>query len=235
MKTIDEKLQSLKNVIKYAPYNYLRKFCECFTRDRYVKLYRSLDLSQTSIISSDCVGGIIYHDAGCEFQSPTINMRFEASDMVKLCSNLRYYMQLDPVPYKDSNGVSYPVLELGDIKLWCVHYHTYEEAIIAWQRRKKRINYKNIVMLFSEKDNFSEDLIDKIDKIPGKKVLFAAKSRPYEWNCYIPEFEKNGMVMDLTRYASFWGIKWYEKHFNMVGWLNGKKIDACINANRLAL
>ena len=44
-----------------------------------------------TIISSNCNGGIIYHDLGLPFNSPTINLSMDTDDFIKLVSNLKYY------------------------------------------------------------------------------------------------------------------------------------------------
>ena len=48
-----------------------------------------------TIISANCVGGVIYHDLGLKFNSPTVNLYFNASDYVKFVSNLTYYLQCE--------------------------------------------------------------------------------------------------------------------------------------------
>ena len=36
-----------------------------------------------TIISHNCVGGVIYHDLGLKFNTPTINLFFMAKDFIK--------------------------------------------------------------------------------------------------------------------------------------------------------
>ena len=53
-------------------------------RGRIDKKNRSLLKNRDiTIISANCVGGVIYHDLGLAFNSPTINLFFSASDYVK--------------------------------------------------------------------------------------------------------------------------------------------------------
>ena len=44
-----------------------------------------------SLISSNCIGGILYHDVGEQFRTPTINLIIP--QFVTFAENLRYYLQ----------------------------------------------------------------------------------------------------------------------------------------------
>lgn len=57
-----------------------------------LKLYmRSrLQISNVRLIASNCVGGVLLHDLGLQFQTPTINMT--VSPFGRFCSNLDYYI-----------------------------------------------------------------------------------------------------------------------------------------------
>lgn len=45
-----------------------------------------------SIICSNCVGGVIYHELNLPFLSPTINLFIKPSDYIKFVSNLNFYL-----------------------------------------------------------------------------------------------------------------------------------------------
>lgn len=77
-----------------------------------------------TIISANCVGGVIYHDLGLKFNSPTVNLYFNASDYVKFVSNLTYYLQCE-LKEIDSE-FDYPCALCGDIVLHMVHYQNFE-------------------------------------------------------------------------------------------------------------
>ena len=44
-----------------------------------------------SLISANCTGGIISHDLGLQFLSPTVNLFMNGKDFVKFCSDLKHY------------------------------------------------------------------------------------------------------------------------------------------------
>lgn len=213
-------------------YNVKRKFLDnSIRRKRVLNMRKQIENTNFSIISSDCIGGLIYHDLGMEFMSPTINMAIPAHSFVKLCSNLKHYMDIDPVIVKSTE--SYPVMKIDDVIINGIHYHSFEELRGKWNERKKRINYENVFMIFTTKDGFDETLLELIDKIPGNKVLFSNKPYKYDWCCYLPEFANEDKVGDLTRYVGLLGYKFYDYHFDMIEWLNGKPVSSCIKKKRL--
>ncbi len=137
---------------------------------------RKIDVSDISIISMNCIGGIIYHDCGQRFLSPTINLFFEPSDFIKFVNNLDYY--LDVVP-EVSMGEEYPIGFLKDIKIYFMHYDTPEEALEKWEERKKRINRDKIFVIMVERDGFTKEDFENFKKIEYPKILFA-KTKEYK-------------------------------------------------------
>ena len=58
---------------------------------RYRKIFQNKDIS---IISMNCTGGILYHDLGLQFRSPTVNLFMRAEDFIKFCENLEFYLSI---------------------------------------------------------------------------------------------------------------------------------------------
>ena len=46
-----------------------------------------------SIISNTCIGGVICHDLGLPFLSPTINLYIRPCDFVKFCADIQCYLE----------------------------------------------------------------------------------------------------------------------------------------------
>lgn len=44
-----------------------------------------------SLISANCIGGVISHELGLQFLSPTVNLFMSGKDFVKFCSDLKHY------------------------------------------------------------------------------------------------------------------------------------------------
>ena len=72
--------------------NKFKAFCR-----RIVK--HKLDLSNSVILSNNCIAGFLYHDYSQRFLSPTINLQIEAVDFIKMCNDLRTYMKEPLIEY----------------------------------------------------------------------------------------------------------------------------------------
>lgn len=124
---------------------------ENFSFNKYVTLKKS----RPSIISNNCWGGLTYHHLRLPFWSPFINMYLEDEDFIQLIYNLREYMQEEPSyhaqGYNSDEEFSFPIFNLGDIRLYMNHYHDADEAKAIWQKRVERINWDNLfVMMYTE-------------------------------------------------------------------------------------
>ncbi|MDE6240894.1 MAG: DUF1919 domain-containing protein [Anaeroplasmataceae bacterium] len=176
--------------------------------------------SAYSIISCNCIGGLIYHDYHQQFLSPTINLFIESPDFIKLCKNLHEYMNYELNEYESKTN--YPIGILKDIKIHFLHYKTFDEAKEKWNIRKTRINWDNIFIIMSDRDKFSPDLVDDFLKLPYKKVLFSHIDYNNEEIVYVSKDKRKSEVDDLTKYFNFKGTKTYEQYFDFDKWLTGK-------------
>ena len=99
-----------------------------------------------SLISNNCIGGIISHDLDLQFRSPTVNLFFQDEDFILFCQHLRYYLSL-PVEKVDSE-MDYPVGALkgdyGTIRLYFMHYDSFDKAREKWKERASRVDYDNL-------------------------------------------------------------------------------------------
>ena len=76
------------------------------------RLVRRLTNLATSILSLDCVGGVMAHDLRLRFNSPTVNLFFEScGDFIDYVADLRYYSQAElcECPYAYEGARRYPV------------------------------------------------------------------------------------------------------------------------------
>lgn len=113
--------------------------------------YIKLKNSHLTIFSPMCWGGLCYHRLGLEFLSPMINMAEEVDDFNKLMLNLDTYMsypvEFVKAEYEPSLKREYPIGLLNDIPLYLNHYESFEQAVNCWERRKKKINKNNILIV----------------------------------------------------------------------------------------
>lgn len=161
--------------------------------------YISIKESRPTILSCNCWAGFCYHRLGLEFLSPTINMYFAGHDFNKFVADLDYYLSL-PVQFAESAydknlKRDYPVCRLGGeegIKLYCNHYIDFDHAKECWEKRKRRINYDNILVV-----SYTESLEEAVEfeKLPyPKKIIFTSFESDLESSIYL---ERD------TRWATF--------------------------------
>lgn len=156
---------------------------------------KKVNLNDISIISMNCIGGIVYHDCQQEFLSPTINLFFLPSDFIKFVNNLEYYLSLTP---NITMGAEYPIGELDDIKVYFMHYSSCKEALEKWEKRKKRINFEKIFIIMVERDGFSKEDFENFKKIKYPKILFT-KSKEYmcDSSFYMKKYKKMTQLPDI--------------------------------------
>lgn len=82
---------------------------------------KNCDIPEISILSVNCIGGVLYHDYGMRFLSPTVNLSFSAEDYIKFMENLDYYLSQSLVPISNEK-YHYPLMKLDDITIEFVHY-----------------------------------------------------------------------------------------------------------------
>ena len=160
------------------------KIIEENSLDSFRKRNKNRDFT---LIARDCVGGVLYHQLGLKFLSPTINLFFSPEDFNYFCLNLKEYISGELVEFKDS-GVTYPVgllhpvkgSKLKPIRVDFMHFETFEAAKEKWMERKLRINWDNIYVVSTfcyplETKTFSKEIVEKWNKIRYKKVVLVDK------------------------------------------------------------
>lgn len=159
------------------------------------KVKKKLDISDVSVISMNCIGGVLYHDCNQRFLSPTVNLYFLPSDFIKFVNNLEHYLSLTP---EIGMGDSYPVGKLDDIKVFFMHYTSCEEALDKWEKRKIRIDFDKIFVIMVERDGFSEQDFENFKRIKYPKLLFT-KTKEYECDSsfYMSRYSKLAQLPDI--------------------------------------
>ena len=168
------------------------------------KSRKSLQVSDFSIISQNCIGGVFYSDMNMRFLTPTINLYIPEPDFIRMVLKLNFYMASE---LEIAWGESYPIGILGgDVKIHFLHYKSCEEAMEKWNSRKKRINWKKIIILATDRDGFSESDFHLWKRIRFPKVLFTANKNylDIDTTVYFSEYEKEGMVSDLIPERKFY-------------------------------
>lgn len=186
---------------------------------------RDLNLQEFTILSSDCLAGILYHDLNRKFLSPTINLWFDEKDFLKFCIFPQYYLNCELHFLSETEkDVSYPVGCLGEgdrhITLYFEHYRSNQECAEYWNKRKKRINWENLFVVMSDLE-LSDEEVQQFHQIQAKRKIM------FTWH---PEradgkeiFLINHHGKDhVRRYSNLnWnGFRDFELFFDYVKWLN---------------
>ena len=178
-----------------------------------------------SIVSNDCLGGVIARDLKVRMNSPTRNFYFNASDFIKFCKRLDYYLSLEPEQYTGSYcgiGDSFLKASLGDLVLFLVHYDSVNQAKEEWRRRRVRINKENLFIMMNDRNLCTEEDIREFDQLPFEnKICFTHIPYPqYSSTFYIHGSENDKYLKPLTDYVPKLGFKRYYDQFDYVSWLN---------------
>jgi len=179
-----------------------------------------------SLITNTCIGGIVYHDLGLRFLSPTINCGIrDHAEFFTFCIHLRHYLSL-PLDFITTQW-SYPVATLhgdyGDVTVYFSHYKTREQAADRWEERKGRVNWDNIVVLM-DGDNCTPDQVAAFAALPqSHKVIFTMSQRA-SCACEFPLNHPDYKPTELLEYGPLHGaLRWYEL-LDVVQFLNSGRI-----------
>ena len=191
-----------------------------FTLDKY----RELQRSRPSIFASNCIGGFFSNTLGLPFRSPFVNLWLPSDDFFKFMREPRSYLEKS-LTYKGKTFDSrktfeFPVAMLGDITLYMMHYKTFEESVEAWEKRKQRINWDNLLVMMLTSD---KKILEQFDALPyTKKICFVAfKSElPSAWYIEPRLTEQLPRFVDIIN-AAAQGNPFYYDPFDML--LYGKK------------
>lgn len=158
-----------------------------FEWNRYIDIYNN----NVSIVTETCLGGVLSSNLGLPFCSPFVNTRIgiRKNDFFKLLENLDLYMEKSPaeVPKElernyNWNGwegrVDFPKLWYDDILIHGFHYNSQREFFNVWEKRRKRYNADNKIVLKILYDDEDVEIFENL-KYP-KKVGFSLSKTEYE-------------------------------------------------------
>lgn len=173
-----------------------------------------------SILATNCIGGVMYHDLGLEFLTPTVNLTISLADLIKLAENPRRYMEQSFAEIPEPGPC--PAGMLGDIRVNFVHYDSFQEGVRKWEERKGKINWDKIVLIATDRDLSDGGDLRKFDRLEyPNKILFTHVPHP-ELGCavYLPGFEDREEVGVLTNFRPGLLQRRYMDRFDYVAFLN---------------
>lgn len=173
-----------------------------------------------SIISNNCWGGLVYDRYRIKYLSPTIGLWIPPKDFIKFICNLEFYIKNDiqKISYLDSHVKNLLIerkkagkykceledIIIGriiDIDIIFLHYDSFDSARNKWNRRKQRINYKNIIYKFNDQNCLEEEDFFKFqDLCLDNKIFFTSNKKfiGYKNVVYFNKLSKSGSIIDDT-------------------------------------
>ena len=183
-------IKRLKKVLKNR---YIAIKSQMFRR----QLRKRCLVSDFTIISNSCLGGVVYHQLGKKFCSPTINLWIEMEGFFSFCKDIEPYIRCE-VESIDL-GCDHPtgIIKPNDIEPLILHFNhdkTFEEAKHNWDRRKERIIKDRIIVFFDASAVLKIDdlFINKWNEIPYPKICFGCLDRDDIDDYYFVDF--NGHI-----------------------------------------
>lgn len=203
---------------------------------------KRLKNTSPSFLCPNCIGGILFHDLGLRFQSPTVNLMMTQTDFVRFLLHMDEYLG-GSFEFFDHDTYECPCAYLSNtglerITIHFTHYDSSEEAERKWCERAKRIDKENLFVFLQERDGLTKDDILSLAnlRVRGLVVFTAKRYDDIPYAIQIPDYEENGEVGNILRKSLLNGKREYEKHFDFVRWFNEadgwpyNAHDYCINA-----
>jgi uncharacterized protein (DUF1919 family) len=179
-----------------------------------------------TVIANNCNGGVISHDLGLQFRTPTVNLYIPFPDYVRFCEGLGHYLALSAsaMSQGEASPEGCPTGVLEDIRLVFVHYPTFEAARDKWFERAARVDMGNLFLMLAQRDGCTTEDVHRFDALPFEhKVAFVAEPMPETKSAvYLPEFVQDGQVRVLSDYISRTSGRRIIDSFDYVRFLNGE-------------
>lgn len=205
-----------------------------FSIDKFIKLRKN----PPTILANNCFGRYTYFSLGIPFYSPFVNITLNAREHIKLLENPRHFIEngrlvfagMRDLKTRDLNsgqGLSQPLqnsenesqtkliptayleTDTDRVLIYCNHYSTFEDFEKVWNRRKKRINYDNIIGVLTTE---SSEYLERFSRLSYPKLCFLRDDQIGNLVIDAPEFEQ-GIVR--VNYSMF--VKFNQKFYGPLG------------------
>lgn len=189
------------------------------------RMQRKLVNRDFSFICPNCLGGMLLHDLGLPFLSPTVNLMMNQCKFIKFVLDMDYYLSQKLCFYDDPYYVC-PCAKVGEghraITIHFTLYASREEAESCWKKRIPRIRYDNLFVFAMEKDGITKEDILRLGtlKVRGVVVLTAHDYQGIPYTCFVPKYQKQGEVGNILVRSYLNDKKEYESYFDFVKWFN---------------
>lgn len=187
-----------------------------------------------SFLCPNCIGGILFHDLGLQFRSPTVNLMMTQPDFVRFVLDLDRYLDAEPVFFR-KDGYTCPCAQLDGITIHFTHYATETEALDKWNQRKLRIDRDNLFIFLTERDGLTREEILSLGNLKCRGlVVFTAGNYPdIPYALHIPRYAADGEIGNILEKSWWDDSRQYERYFDFVKWFS-KADGTPYNASRFA-
>lgn len=188
---------------------------------RREKMRQDLVNKTATFLCPNCIGGLLFHDLGLQFRSPTVNLMMFQTDFLKFVLDMDRYLGME-LQFFQHPEYSFPCAHLGDITIHFTHYHSEEEARHTWLDRSGRIDRENLFIFLEERDGLTKEDIKRLAGVHARGVVvFTANNYPdIPYAVQIPKYEKDGEVGNILRKSYLDEHHEYEEYFDFVKWFN---------------
>lgn len=187
-------------------------------KQRYLNSNLSkLRVTDFTVVSSNCWGGILYQDLGLKYQSPFVNQYMHAPCFLKLVRQFSQYMKMDlSVSTKSkyfTEPTSYPVGNLDDIEIHFIHYTLDEDVTGKWNERRARMHPEKLLFVLCERDGCTASDLKELDELPVNKLMFTARKYPLKSSYKLFSIGRRVLSADLMMGFSY-------KKIDIINYLN---------------
>lgn len=191
---------------------------------------KKLKNNDWSLICNNCIGGLVTHDFGQQFRSPTVNLFFPGFTFFDFIEHLDYYLQC---PVKNGGMNENPHYPIGiltgdetrpDIPVHFMHYNCFETAQKKWEERKNRINRDNIFVVWTFAfGDYTEEDYQRFNLLPVEKKIGFVNQKDlcdkYDSLYYIKGFDNEKSLGNILQFSNLLGNRYYDQ-FDFAKWFN---------------
>ncbi|MBO4562932.1 MAG: DUF1919 domain-containing protein [Clostridia bacterium] len=186
-----------------------------------------------SIISSNCVGGVMSHDLKERFNSPTVNLWFKPDDFFTFIGDLDYYLSAEVVEAFE-DGIDYPIGRIyrGEtfVTIYFMHYGSFDKAVKKWNERADRVRKNNMYVVFEYPaiDDTPEEQAEmkrKFDSIHYDNKIMITKESDLSGDniVHMRFYDKIVSAGGILKYKNKFSVKRYLDDYDYVSFLNSGK------------
>jgi uncharacterized protein (DUF1919 family) len=174
-----------------------------------------------TLVANNCVSGVLYEDLDLPYSTPFAGLYILPADFVKLCQDFQYYMSQNLLPCIGSQE-DFPVGQLDDVKIYFMHYTTFEIAKEKWERRKSRINYLNIGFILVQRDGCTLNDMVNFDNLsmPNKVILSAQQNSECKSAHYVKYFGEENELGNVLEFKNSFSGQRIMYEFDFIDWIN---------------